>query len=89
MCRRNQEVAITAGRRDPICPPDQTLALEGYFRRQGADTTVNGTKGATICVRARLTRFSDGARPADEAERSRPCVRSSSTPSAIPLFSNW
>ena len=38
-------VLITAGRRDPICPPDQTLALEGYFRRQGADSTVKWHEG--------------------------------------------
>jgi phospholipase/carboxylesterase len=27
---------ITAGRRDPICPPSYTTALAEYFRRQGA-----------------------------------------------------
>ncbi len=33
-------VLITAGRRDPICPPAQTLALAEFWRRQGADTTL-------------------------------------------------
>jgi phospholipase/carboxylesterase len=38
-------VLITAGRRDPICPPAQTLALERYFERQGADTSVEWHEG--------------------------------------------
>ena len=29
-------VLITAGRRDPICPPPLTIALSDYFARQGA-----------------------------------------------------
>ena len=33
-------VLITAGRRDPICPPDETQALAEFWRRQGADTTL-------------------------------------------------
>lgn len=32
-----RSVLITAGRRDPICPPEDTLRLEGYYRAQGAD----------------------------------------------------
>jgi phospholipase/carboxylesterase len=31
---------ITAGRRDPICPPPLTVALESYFRAQGAAVTM-------------------------------------------------
>ncbi|HEY0920717.1 alpha/beta hydrolase, partial [Devosia sp.] len=31
-----RRILITAGRRDPICPPPATEALAGYFRRQGA-----------------------------------------------------
>jgi phospholipase/carboxylesterase len=38
-------VLITAGRRDPICPPAQTLALERYLERQGADTSVEWHEG--------------------------------------------
>jgi phospholipase/carboxylesterase len=30
-------VLITAGRRDPICPPGMTNALFAYFQRQGAN----------------------------------------------------
>jgi phospholipase/carboxylesterase len=38
-------VLITAGRRDPICPPDETLALAEFWRRQGADTTLEWQDG--------------------------------------------
>lgn len=31
-----RQVLITAGRHDPVCPPDLTLRLEAYFRGQGA-----------------------------------------------------
>ncbi|HVH04095.1 MAG TPA: alpha/beta hydrolase [Amaricoccus sp.] len=30
-------VLITAGERDPICPPEATRALEAWFRAQGAE----------------------------------------------------
>ena len=36
---------ITAGRRDPICPPEQTLALAEFWRRQGADTMLEWHDG--------------------------------------------
>ena len=32
-----RRVLITAGERDPICPPDATRALEAYYLSQGAD----------------------------------------------------
>jgi phospholipase/carboxylesterase len=38
-------VFITAGRRDPICPPAQTAAVKRYFERQGADTVVEWHDG--------------------------------------------
>jgi len=31
-----RRILITAGERDPICPPAATRALHGYFERQGA-----------------------------------------------------
>jgi len=31
-----RRVLITAGERDPICPPEQTKALEAYLQSQGA-----------------------------------------------------
>lgn len=33
-----RQVLITAGRRDPICPPPLTERLAGYFAAQGADS---------------------------------------------------
>jgi phospholipase/carboxylesterase len=33
-------VLITAGRRDPICPPNLTSRLEAYLRAAGADVTL-------------------------------------------------
>lgn len=35
-----RRILITAGERDPICPPDATLALKSYFERQGADVAL-------------------------------------------------
>jgi phospholipase/carboxylesterase len=36
---QNRKVLITAGRRDPICPPGQTQALIDYFKAQHCETT--------------------------------------------------
>lgn len=38
-------VLITAGRRDPICPPPLTEALGQYFRAQGASVLLNLHEG--------------------------------------------
>lgn len=38
-------VLITAGRRDPICPPNLTARLESYLRAEGADATVDWHEG--------------------------------------------
>lgn len=38
-------VLVTAGRRDPICPPDMTARLESYLRAEGADVTVEWHEG--------------------------------------------
>ncbi len=35
-----RRVLITAGERDPICPPPETHALESYYRAQGADVSM-------------------------------------------------
>ena len=35
-----RKVLITAGRYDPICPPDQTDRLAGYYTDQGADVSL-------------------------------------------------
>jgi phospholipase/carboxylesterase len=39
------KVLITAGRADPICPVPTTAALADYFRRQGADLTLDWHDG--------------------------------------------
>jgi phospholipase/carboxylesterase len=35
-----RHILVTAGRRDPICPPNLTTRLEAYLRADGADVTV-------------------------------------------------
>jgi phospholipase/carboxylesterase len=40
-----RHILITAGRRDPICPPDLTARLEAYLRADGADVTVDWHDG--------------------------------------------
>jgi phospholipase/carboxylesterase len=38
-------VVITAGRRDPICPPDETRALVDFLARQGAEISLEWHDG--------------------------------------------
>jgi phospholipase/carboxylesterase len=38
-------ILITAGERDPICPPEETRALERWFRDQGAPVAVHWHEG--------------------------------------------
>jgi phospholipase/carboxylesterase len=40
-----KRILITAGRRDPICPPNLTSRLEAYLRSAGADVTVHWHEG--------------------------------------------
>jgi phospholipase/carboxylesterase len=40
-----RSVLITAGRRDPICPPNLTSRLEAHLRAQGADVRVEWHEG--------------------------------------------
>ena len=35
-----RRILVTAGKRDPICPPNLTSRLEAYLRADGADVTV-------------------------------------------------
>ncbi|BCH30372.1 phospholipase/carboxylesterase [Mesorhizobium sp. L-8-10] len=58
---------VTAGRRDPICPPQMTSRLESYLRASGADVTVEWHEGghelrpAEIeAARQLLGRWTDG-----------------------------
>lgn len=40
-----RHILVTAGRRDPICPPNLTTRLEAYLRADGADVTVEWHDG--------------------------------------------
>ncbi|WP_421915987.1 alpha/beta hydrolase [Mesorhizobium sp.] len=40
-----RRVLLTAGKRDPICPPSLTSRLEAYLRADGADVTVAWHEG--------------------------------------------
>jgi len=40
-----RRILITAGRRDPICPPDLTSRLDAYLRAAGADVTLDWHEG--------------------------------------------
>ncbi|TPL86836.1 alpha/beta hydrolase [Mesorhizobium sp. B2-3-14] len=41
----SRHILVTAGRRDPICPPNLTARLEAYLRADGADVTVEWHEG--------------------------------------------
>lgn len=49
-----RKVLITAGERDPICPPAQTRALAEYFMRQGAGVDTFWHPGGHEIVQAEL-----------------------------------
>ena len=40
-----RQLLITAGRRDPICPPNLTARLDAYLRATGADVTLEWHEG--------------------------------------------
>ncbi|MER9169543.1 alpha/beta hydrolase [Mesorhizobium australicum] len=40
-----RHILVTAGKRDPICPPNLTSRLEAYLRADGADVTVEWHEG--------------------------------------------
>lgn len=40
-----RRILLTAGKRDPICPPTLTTRLEAYLRADGADVTVEWHEG--------------------------------------------
>lgn len=42
---KGKKVLITAGERDPICPPPRTQALVDYFSGQGSDVTLHWHAG--------------------------------------------
>jgi phospholipase/carboxylesterase len=60
-------VLITAGARDPICPPAQTRALEHWFRGQGAEVGIHWHPGGHELDRSEITaaaRFLGAVAPA-------------------------
>jgi phospholipase/carboxylesterase len=40
-----RRILVTAGRRDPICPPELTTRLAAYLREAGADVTLDWHEG--------------------------------------------
>ena len=42
---KGRRILITAGRRDPICPPNLTARLESWLRDLGADVSVDWHEG--------------------------------------------
>ncbi len=52
-------VLITAGERDPICPPERTRALERWFRDQGAEVTTVWHPGGHEIARTEITAIAD------------------------------
>ena len=52
-------VLITAGERDPICPPDMTRALEGWFRAEGAPVETYWHPGGHEIERGEIAAVAD------------------------------
>jgi phospholipase/carboxylesterase len=42
---KGKRILITAGRRDPLCPPASTLKLSAYFEAQGANVALAWHEG--------------------------------------------
>jgi phospholipase/carboxylesterase len=59
-------VLITAGERDPICPPPLTEALERWFRDQGAEVATLWHHGGHEIDRSEITAVADFLRRAVE-----------------------
>jgi phospholipase/carboxylesterase len=53
------KVLITAGERDPICPPATTRALEGWFRAQGASVETAWHPGGHEIDRGEIAAVAD------------------------------
>ncbi len=49
------EILITAGERDPICPPETTRALEAWLIAQGATVTSHWHRGGHEIDRSEIT----------------------------------
>lgn len=55
----NRRVLITAGERDPICPPAQTQALEAYLKAQGAKVETLWHPGGHEIAQAEIQRAAE------------------------------
>lgn len=65
-------VLITAGERDPICPPADTRALEDWLRAQGAPVTTHWTSGGHEIARSEIAATAAFLRQRFDAEGGRP-----------------
>ena len=54
-----RRVLITAGKRDPICPADQTQALADYFSEQGAEVTLHWHDGGHEISQSEIQQIAD------------------------------
>ena len=64
-------VLITAGERDPICPPDATRALEDWFVRQGAPVTTHWHDGGHEIDRSEIHAVAEFLSASDGKEGAR------------------
>jgi phospholipase/carboxylesterase len=62
-------VLITAGERDPICPPEETRALERWFAAQGAPVTTHWHAGGHEVDRSEIDAIAQFLRPPAEEEK--------------------
>jgi phospholipase/carboxylesterase len=61
-------VLITAGERDPICPPEATRALEAWFRERGAPVKTHWHMGGHEIDRSEITAVADLLRATGEKQ---------------------
>jgi phospholipase/carboxylesterase len=60
---RSKRILITAGRRDPICPPERSEALATYFQGQGADVAVAWHDGGHNVAQSELAAVNEFLAP--------------------------
>ncbi|WP_299502948.1 alpha/beta hydrolase [uncultured Roseobacter sp.] len=56
---RKTRVLISAGERDPICPPEQTQALQRYLSAQGSDVQIHWHAGGHEIAQSELGAVQD------------------------------
>jgi phospholipase/carboxylesterase len=60
---KSKRILITAGRRDPICPPERSEALATYFQGQGADVAVAWHDGGHNVAQSELAAINEFLAP--------------------------